>query len=221
MLSRQDVPQNQINHLLVLQAVNRADADIAEASERIKAEASLSFRLLRYLNSPAFPLIVEVHSIPHALSLRGERGMRKWVSLVAVTCMATGKPAEPVSLPLICARFCDLLAPCARLAKSANDLFLLGLLSAMDGIPDMRMPDVLKEVAMRDDIRDALLGKTKKLRDIFDFVRNYERGCWEEIRSSAARPGIQEDAISALDIEAVEWARQMLSGHEEAVEQPT
>jgi c-di-GMP-related signal transduction protein len=220
MLSRKDIPQNQINYLLVLQAVNRAHMDIAEVSERIKAEASLSFRLLRYLNSPAFPLIVEVHSIPHALSLLGERGTRKWVSLIAVTCMATGKPAELVSLPLIRARFCELLAPCAGLAKSANDLFLLGLLSAMDGILDMRMPDVLKEIAIRDDIRDALLGKTNELRDIFDFVRNYERGCWEEISSSAARLGIQEAAISALYIEAVEWARQMLSGHEKAEPPP-
>jgi c-di-GMP phosphodiesterase len=123
-------------------------------------------------------------------------------------------------LPLIRARFCELLAPCAGLAKSTNDLFLLGLLSAMDGILDMRMPDVLKEIAIRDDIRDALQGKTNKLRDILDFVRNYERGCWEEISSSAARLGIQEDAISALYIEAVEWARQMLSGHEEPAATP-
>ena len=205
-----------MNYLLVLQAVNRAPMDAAEVTERIKAEPSLSFRLLRYLNSPAFPLIVEVRSIPHALSLLGERGTRKWVSLIAVTCMASGKPAKLVSLPLIRARFCELLAPCAGLAASANDLFLLGLLSAMDGILDMRMPDVLKEIAISENIRDALLGKANKLRDIFEFVRNYERGCWEEISSSAARPGIHEGAISPLYVEAVEWARKMLSGHEEA-----
>lgn len=217
MLSRKDIPQNQMNYLLVLQAVNRADMDIAEVSERIKAEASLSFRLLRYLNSPAFPLIVEVHSIPHALSLLGERGTRKWVSLIAVTCMANGKPAELVALPLIRARFCELLAPYAGLAPSANDLFLLGLLSAMDAMLDMRMPDVLKEIAIREDIRDALLGNANKLRDIFEFVRNYERGCWEEISAAAARMGIREDAIPPLYVEAVEWARKMLSGDEETV----
>ena len=217
MLSRKDIPRNQMNYLLVLQAVNRAPMDTTEVNERIKAEPSLSFRLLRYLNSPAFPLIVEVRSIPHALSLLGERGTRKWVSLIAVTSMASGKPVELAALPLIRARFCELLAPCAGLAASANDLFLLGLLSAMDGILDMRMPDVLKEIAIREDIRDALLGKANKLRDIFDFVRNYERGCWEEISSSAARLGIHEDAISPLYVEAVEWARKMLSGHEEAV----
>jgi c-di-GMP-related signal transduction protein len=215
MLSRKDIPSNQMNYLLVLQAVHRAHMDIGEVSERIKAEPSLSFRLLRYLNSPAFPLIVEVHSIPHALSLLGERGTRKWVPLIAVTCMANGKPSELVALPLIRARFCELLAPCAGLAKSANDLFLLDLLSAMDGILDMSMPDVLKEIAIREDIRDALLGKSNKLRDIFEFVRNYERGCWEEISSSAARLGIREDAIAPVYVEAVEWARQMFSGHEE------
>jgi c-di-GMP-related signal transduction protein len=165
-------------------------------------------------------LIVEVHSIPHALSLLGERGTRKWVSLIAVTCMASGKPAELVALPLIRARFCELLAPCAGLAASANDLFLLGLLSAMDGILDMRMPDVLKEIAIREDIRDALLGKANRLRDIFEFVRNYERGCWEEISMSAARLGIREDAVTPLYMEAVEWARQMLSGHEETAPKP-
>jgi c-di-GMP-related signal transduction protein len=220
MLSRKDIPSNQMNYRLVLQAVNRADMDIAEVSERIKAEPSLSFRLLRYLNSPAFPLVVEVHSIPHALSLLGERGTRKWVSLIAVTCMASGKPVELVALPLIRARFCELLAPCAGLAKSANDLFLLGLLSAMDGILDMSMPDVLKEIAIREDIRDALLGKSNKLRDILEFVRNYERGCWEEISSSAARLGIREDGIAPVYVEAVEWAQQMLSGDEEPAATP-
>jgi EAL and modified HD-GYP domain-containing signal transduction protein len=209
-----------MNYLLVLQAVNRAPMDIAEVSQRIKAEASLSFRLLRYLNSPAFPLIVEVRSIPHALSLLGERGTRKWVSLIAVTCMAGDKPAELVALPLIRARFCELLAPSAGLAQSANDLFLLGLLSAMDAILDMRMPDVLKEIAIGDEIRDALLGHTNKLREIFDFVLNYERGRWDEIGPAAARLGIREDAIPALYMEAVEWAGRMLSGAEETASSP-
>jgi EAL and modified HD-GYP domain-containing signal transduction protein len=217
MLTRNDIPPNQMNHLLVLQAVNRAPMDVDEVSARIKAEASLSFRLLRYLNSPAFPLMVEVRSIPHALALLGERGTRKWVSLIAVTSLASGKPAELAALPLIRAQFCELLAPSARLGESANDLFLLGLLSAMDAILDMRMPDVLKEITIHQEIRDALMGKANKLRDIFEFALNYERGHWDEIGPSAARLGIQEDTISALYVTAVEWARQILFPLEETV----
>jgi c-di-GMP-related signal transduction protein len=217
MLTRNDIPPNQMNHLRVLQAVNREPMDVEEVSARIKAEASLSFRLLRYLNSPTFPLIVEVRSIPHALALLGERGTRKWVSLIAVTCMASGKPAELAALPLIRAQFCELLAPCARLGESANDLFLLGLLSAMDAILDMRMPDVLKEITIHQEIRDALMGKANKLRDVFEFALNYERGRWDEIGPSAARLGIQEDVIPALYVSAVEWARQILFPQEAPV----
>jgi c-di-GMP-related signal transduction protein len=211
-LTRRDIPANKMNYLLVLQAVNQAQMNMNEVNERIKAEASLSFRLLRYLNSPVFPLVVEVNSIPHALSLLGERGARKWISLIAVACMAEGKPAELITLPLIRARFCELLAPCAGLAESANDLFLLGLLSAIDAILDMRMPDVLKEVPIREEIRDALLGEANSLRDVLEFVLNYERGNWEEITIAAARMGVNEDAIPALYLESLDWAQLILGG---------
>jgi EAL and modified HD-GYP domain-containing signal transduction protein len=86
MLSRGDIPSNKLNYLRVLQAVNQPKMDAEHVSERIKAEASVSFRLLRYLNSPVFPLIVEVKSIPHALSLLGERSVRRWVSLIVMSC---------------------------------------------------------------------------------------------------------------------------------------
>lgn len=49
--------------------------------------------------------------------------------------------------------------PLRGLAEAANDLFLLGLLATMDAILDMRVPDVLREIAIREEIRDALLGK--------------------------------------------------------------
>jgi c-di-GMP-related signal transduction protein len=131
--------------------------------------------------------------------------------------MASGKPAELAALPLIRAQFCELLAPCARLSDSAHDLFLLGLLSAMDAILDMRMPDMLKEITIHQEIRDALMGKANKLREIFEFALNHERGRWHEIGSSAARLGIQEDLIPGLYVAAVAWARQILYLHEASV----
>jgi c-di-GMP-related signal transduction protein len=217
MLTRNDIAPNRMNHLLVLQAVNRQPMGVEEVSARIEAEASLGFRLLRYLNSPALPLLAEVRSIPQALALLGERGARKWVSLIAVTCLASGKPAELAALPLIRAQFCELLAPCARQPDSADDLFLLGLLSAMDAILDMRMPAVLKEITIHQEIRDALLGKANQLREIFEFELHYEPGRWEEIGPSAAQLGIQQDVIPELYVAAVEWARRILHPNEAPV----
>ena len=122
MLTRQDVPAYKLNYLRVLQAVNRAQIDRDEVAERIKAEASLSYRLLRYLNSPMFALVANVRSIPHALALLGEWGIRKWVSLVAIACMGEDKPQELIVLPLIRARLCELLADVARM-KDLRTIF--------------------------------------------------------------------------------------------------
>lgn len=211
MLARHDIPSNKLNSLLILQAVNQPEMDLHDVSERIKAESSLSYRLLRYLNSPAFPLIARVNSIPHALSLLGERGVRRWVSLVTIACMGDRKPSELIMLPLIRAHFCELLAPRAGLATSSNDLFLLGLLSAMDAILDMKMPDVLREITIAEQIHNALLGEKNKLRELFDVALNYEMGCWDALAAGAERLGIPQNAIPDLYLQSVEWARNILS----------
>jgi c-di-GMP-related signal transduction protein len=212
MLSRHDIPSNKLNYLRVLQAVNRRELDLHEVSEGIKTEPALSYRLLRYLNSPAFPLIAQVHSIPHALSLLGERGVRRWVSLVAIACMGDEKPAELIMLPLIRAHFCESLAPLAGMGASSNDLFLLGLLSAVDAILDMNMQDVVREITLGDEIRAALLGEPNKLRQLFDLALKYEMGCWEGLAGDARRLQIPERAIPGFYVQAVEWARSVLSG---------
>jgi len=216
MVKRYDIPASKLNNLLILQAANKFPINLHEVAERIKSEASLSYRLLRYLNSPAFPLISEVHSIPHALSLLGERGVRKWVSLVAVACMGEEKPMELVALPLVRARFCELLAPYAGLGEFASDLFLLGLLSAMDAILDMKMADVLEEITIQEGIRDALLGKDNDLRRVFDLALKYEMGAWDALCHKAIALKIPEDLIPDLYLRAVEWSSGLLSGRDVA-----
>ena len=211
-LARHDIPAHKLNHLLALQAAHRPKIDLDEVAGRIKAEPSLSYRLLRYLNSPMFALVSEVHSIPHALALLGENGIRKWVSLVAVACMGEDKPEELLLLPLIRARMCELLARLAGMNNSADDLFLLGLLSSMDAILDMPMESVLKEIALREEIRDALLGGMNPLRQIIDIALLYEKGAWNSLEQSATRLGIDSSGIPARFFEAVEWSQRMLSG---------
>jgi len=213
-LTRHDVPAYKLNYLRVLQAANRHELDQGEIVELIKTEASLSYRLLRYLNSPAFFLVAEVRSIPHALMLLGERGIRRWVSLVAIACMGDDKPQELLLLPLMRARLCELLAPLAGLESAASDLFLLGLLSAIDAVLDMRMEDVLKEITIRSEIREALLGGQNELRGVYDVALHYERAAWREFEETAARIGLRTELVSDLYVRSMEWASAVLSGEE-------
>jgi EAL and modified HD-GYP domain-containing signal transduction protein len=213
MLTRRNVPANKLNYLRVLQAAQETPINSKRICDYIKAEASLSFRLLRYLNSPLFPLATEVRSIPHAVSLLGEAGTRKWVSVVTLSCMGDHKPRELVMLPLIRARFCELLAAAAHRPGAASDLFLLGLLSAMDAVLDMDLVDVLKEIKLRDETREALLGGQNSLREIFDLALLYERGYWDQVTPAAQKLSIDPSCLSPQYFDAVNWAEETFLMH--------
>ena len=83
MLSTRDMPANRLNYLRMLQEVSRPDLDLPGLEKLIKSEASVCYRLLRYLNSAIFGFHSEIHSVRHALSILGERDLRRWVRLVA------------------------------------------------------------------------------------------------------------------------------------------
>ncbi len=212
MVERRDVPAHKMNYVRILQEVNRTELDLKEIGQVIKREASLAYRLLRYLNSPAFALRTEVHSIPHALSLLGESGVRKWVSLVTVAAMGEDKPGELVMLPLVRARFCELLAPLAGMRQHENDLFLMGLLSAMDAILDMPLAKVLAEVPVKSEIKESLLGRPGRFRSVYEIVMNYEAGMWEEVSRFAAQLKINEEKVPDLYMSALDWGKEITVG---------
>jgi EAL and modified HD-GYP domain-containing signal transduction protein len=152
--------------------------------------------------------------------LLGERGVRRWISLVAIACMGEDKPQELLLLPLVRARFCELLAPLADQDDAANDLFLVGLLSAIDAILDMKMEEILREITVGAEIRDALLGNQNALRQIFDVTLLYERAAWSELDAAVARLAIAPEAVADLYVKSMEWAASVLAGEEVTADKP-
>src|ERR1700731_4421102 len=66
----------------LLREVSRTVVNLNEVEKQIKTDASLVYRLLRYLNSSAFFFTAEIRSVRHALMVLGEKQIRKWVALV-------------------------------------------------------------------------------------------------------------------------------------------
>ncbi|MGA7321967.1 MAG: HDOD domain-containing protein [Candidatus Sulfotelmatobacter sp.] len=73
MMTTHDEPANRINYMRMLQSVSRVDLDVSEIDKLIKTEASICYRLLRYMNSPRFGFRNEIHSVSHALAILGDR----------------------------------------------------------------------------------------------------------------------------------------------------
>ncbi|MFN7945265.1 MAG: HDOD domain-containing protein [Blastocatellia bacterium] len=211
-LSRKDVPGNKLQYLKILQEIQRPEINMEQVERIIRRDLSLTFKLLRYLNSPAFNFRNEIETIRQALMLLGERQIRKWASLVIVTSLGKDKPEELVMQALVRARFCETLCPLVGLGNRAEDLFLTGMMSLIDAILDRPLADLLRELPLNADIRDALLGQDNKLHQIYSLTVAYERGDWEQLSRLTAQLGVNGADILGLYLSAVEWATQSYHG---------
>jgi EAL and modified HD-GYP domain-containing signal transduction protein len=210
-VERRSVPANKSVYLQLLAAANEPVFNIHKISQLFRRDVSLSYRLLRYLNSPIFGFQAEIRSIPHALTLLGEHPLRKWVSLVSVAALGDEVADGLLRLPLLRARFCELIGTKIEMRRETNELFLLGLLSVMDALLNMRMSDVLAEIPVNDEIRRALLGQSSRYRTIFEVVLDYESGTWEQLAHSARHVGLHEQFLPDLYLRSVRWVTEVLA----------
>ena len=207
MMSTRDMPANRLNYLHMLQEVSRPELDIPALEKLIKAEASVCYRLLRYLNSAMFSLKNEIHSVRHAISMLGERDVRKWVRLVAAVGAGQDKTSDLVLSALVRGRFCELLAP--HVAHGESDLFLIGLLSLIDAMLEMPMADVLEKIPLDSAAKSVLLGQPSSLRPIYQLMLAHESGEWAAAAEISRRLRIEPEEVAGYYWQAQQWAREL------------
>jgi c-di-GMP-related signal transduction protein len=217
-LTAHEIPANQLNYLRMLTAVSQPELDVREIENLVKGEASLCYRLLRYLNSAAFGFKAEIHSVRHALSILGEREVRRWIRLVASLGAGQDKPSDLVLAALVRARFCELLSPRVqhnfrhKVQPEDSDLFLMGMLSLMDSILEIPMRQVLDNVPIDQECKAVLLGATSRLRPFYQLMLAQESGEWTVVRELATQLQLCESDVSTSYWKAMQWARQVSSG---------
>ncbi len=208
-ISGRDVPAYKLNYLQILQEVNRPELDYNQLEKIFKRDVTLSYKLLRYINSAFFGFPNKILSIRHALALLGLREAKKWLSLIALNSMGKDKSEELVLNSLMRANLCELLAPLVGLGDRASELFLMGLFSMIDAFLDQPLSDILVKLPICDDIKNALLGEKNRLRDVYDLVIFYEKGNWEQVFTLLSNYKSVEKELPALFIKTIEQANQI------------
>ena len=203
----QDIPGYKLNYLRVLQAVNQPEINLVELENIIKLEASLTYKLLRYLNSAFFGFRTEIRSIHHALALLGEEELKKWASLIAMAAMGADKPPELVVSVIVRAVFCESLAPRIGMTNRSNDLFLLGMISLIDAVLDRPLPEILEKMPISHEVKEALLGVENRFRDVYETVIAYEAADWRSFAEKARKLNLDEETVPDLYLKSVEWAK--------------
>lgn len=207
-ISRKDIPAFKQSCLRFIQEVNTPSISFERLEEVVKRDPSLSTKLLRYLNSAAFGLSNRVSSIRQALALLGEKPLRKWASLIALSELGRDKPTELLTTALIRARFCELVAPHAGLRGRELDCFIMGLLSAVDAFTDQTLADSVANIPLPADVIAALLGTENDLGRIFGIMLALERGRLLGSSTLLSEAELHLETVSDLYRDALAWADQ-------------
>ena len=203
------VPVNRLSQLQVLAYLHSSIIDMHRLSEMVRQDTALTYRLLRLVNSPLYPIRREVSSVEAALMVVGEDAFRRLTTVALASELSHGNSAELLRLALTRARFCELGARWC--GQDPDEQYLLGMLSLIPAMLRMEMEDVVLELPLRAPIRLALLGTEGEERCLLDWLEVYERGEWKRVRQlAAACAGVGGDSegqrLTDLYVEAMLWA---------------
>jgi EAL and modified HD-GYP domain-containing signal transduction protein len=201
-----DIPSEKTICLRLLKEVARPEVNIGAVEALLQQDPSLTYKLLRYLNSALLGRNGEVKDIARAVRLLGEKEFRRWISIVSIVSLAMGKPLELARMAVLRGYFCEELAEAAGRAAESSELFLMGLLSLADALLDRPMERVLESLPLSRNIEIALRGGANDFRGVYELVLAYERGTWNAVSKAARRINLQESVLPACYMRATEKA---------------
>jgi len=177
-LSKKDISANQITKLKLISEVGRKEMNLALIEDLIKMDVSVSFKLLKFINSPYFRRRTAVDTVKDAITILGEDELKKFISVVVVSDLNPSKPNELIRTSIVRAKLCERCGNYLKTGFTTDELFTIGLFSAMDAIMDMNMEEILTTIDLSERIKDALLGKDPGFEKLFGLVTNIAQGKW-------------------------------------------
>lgn len=201
-----DIQGSQLNLMMIMAHLNSDTFSCDELETLIAKDMGISYKLFKYLNSAFFSRASKVSSVKQALVYMGEKEIRRFISLFAMSRLAQGKPNELIRAACIRGRFCELLGAEAQEHTSPSEMFTLGMFSLIDAVIDQPMDKILQELPLSIQIKRALIDLKGRLAGYIELVRSYETGQWGRVSRLAQALEIDDKIIPPLYLQACQWS---------------
>ncbi len=220
-LTRKDLSMESVAIVRLLNLLQDAGTSDRAIEEAFRSDPSLTYKLLRIVNSAALGGR-GVQSIGHGLRLLGRDPLYRWLSLLLMTVGGGGGEMriEMIKASLLRGRLCELIGDHARSAvsrdiPSGGTLFLVGLFARMDQILGVPLREILADIDVTQDVRDALLDRRGKAGAILSGVEAYIDAEWSRAERTLADAGLDPTPLADLYLDSMMWARTRMAFHEE------
>lgn len=204
---------HQNSRLQILRVIEGGSPDLDHLARTIQADVSLSYRLLTYLNSPAFGFMRKIYSIRQAISLLGWINVRNWLRAVLLADIVRGEEQnELLHLSLWRGKFLErTVTDHDYWDFKSDEMFLLGMFSLLDAILGIPMADALAFLPLDERRKKALRGEgTTEYAPFVSLMLAFEERDETNLEKTLRELNLEPEAMRRLHCEAGAWASSIL-----------
>jgi c-di-GMP-related signal transduction protein len=197
---------SQYSLMNLIAEMNMPDPDLGIITRAFESDVNLSFKLLRYAQSPLFKKNNKIESIKQALVVLGQEEIEKFVSLLFTAQFSVNKPQELIKMSLVRARFCELIVSLPNQPTLQSSGFLVGLFSLLDAMVDTEMPELMDKLPISQQIKDVILLRKGQQAKYLTLCGSFEQAQWQEANDLCVSMGIDGEQTVDIFQQAQIWA---------------
>ena len=172
---------------VIMELIHRVDKEepIEKLENTLKRDPLLAFKLLRYINSPAFGLRVEISSFRHAIMMLGYKRLKRWLALLLAT---ASKEVNLKPVMFAAVRRGLLMEELARGSgdeETRNEVFICGVFSLLDRMFQQPFEELLSTIPVPARVYQALVEHTGPYEPYMNVVRAIESESLFDFREAA------------------------------------
>lgn len=196
--------------ILQLMEMVRKNADIQQLEAVVKRDATLAYKLLRYINSAGFGLRTEVQSLKHAVQILGYSPLYRWLTLLLATASTSGYSQVLLETAIVRGRFAELLGLSKMPKGEAENLFVAGMFSLLDRLLGLPMEEVLSTIQLPAVVMEALISRGGVYGPYLALAEACELNSML-VGSLAETLKISPDDVNKAHLSALVWAKNIAS----------
>lgn len=193
----------------IIAQLNEEEQDYQRIAEIIEKDVGLSYKLLRLSNSIYYGSSKKIYSIKQALIRVGSAEIQKWIYLLMLREIQSVESMELLNTSLIRGKLMELLSRDINKTNKHMEFYLTGLFSSIDDLLSREMKDVVTELPLTIDVKEALLGKSNALNDTLQIILKYEKAQWETLDLDQEFPSVSKERFTEHYISAIKWGQQV------------
>ncbi|KQV89592.1 EAL and HDOD domain-containing protein [Pelomonas sp. Root1237] len=196
---------------VIMELISRVDEgeDVERLEQTLKRDPSLAFKLLRYMNSAAFGLPVEVSSFRHAIMLLGYARLKRWLALLLTTA-SKDHSMRPIMFGAVRrGLLMEEFAASIEDREQRDEMFICGLFSLLDHMLKAPFEKLLQSIPVPERVRQALVDDSGPFHPYLELVRAIESESVFDYRERADALMLGAGEINACVLRALHKATQL------------